>query len=739
MFRSLLTALVFLCASTVGAQTLLGGMSGFPHGIPDFCEQDPTATLVPADEERTLSGTVSCLGIHGAVTIAGALTADIILVYEDGALTLADGAVVTIAGQPIDTALDPEQFGTGLLVLGRWRAHGQAKDPFLRLATEPQAGDTVLVLEQPPVGWRVGDRIAIPDSRHLANNEIGGTPNKYVPQWEERTIADVTGEAIALNAPLTYTHPGARNAVGTLEFLPHVANLSRSITIRSANPNGTRGHVLVAHMADVDVSWVRFENLGRTTVEPLDSTTYSGSGTVTHVGTNQIGRYPLHFHHTFGPMDLPTGTPQFKAVGLVVEGSPKWGITVHNSHHGLIQDCVAYNVNGAGFNTEDGNESFNVFDHNFSLRGYGIGGRDALGREGVGFFFRGPHNYVRNNVSSDWLSGGKLPFDPQVGDSAYGFLYYTTYLGKVRIPKGPGLDTTNDANVTIRDGNNLPLLQFENNEVYGASESGVSYWWLGSSGNSPYVDAPEAVFKNTRIWHVYNKGVFHYPSSHVTLDGLVIRGGSNMGACCGVGVHGADYFADRLVIRHADIQNMKTGISFSTNAGTNPAPQLVEDSYLNNLTNLRVQTITTSAYRSDGMRPMAALVTNTVLAQPTYWFTSQTYHPVEMRYVNVADNPSAAVVQVTKLRIVNPGDVYDVYFTQQAPDFIVPQTTYNSDGTIHLWGAPAPGLTNMQAWALYSVAVAGAIAPCQTTRQGVIGFVCPAIATPAVPTNMRVR
>jgi hypothetical protein len=111
-----------------------------------------------------------------------------------------------------------------------------------------------------------------------------------------------------------------------------------------------------------------------------------------------------------------------------------------------------------------------------------------------------------------------------------------------------------------------------------------------------------------------------------------------------------------------------------------------------------------------------------------------------MKYYADPTGTAAAVVQSTTLRVSNPGDVYDVYFAQQAPSFVVPATVLNSDGTVHLWGAPAPGLTNVQAWALYGVAVAGAITPCQTSRPGIIGFVCPVTtALSAAPPEVRVR
>ncbi len=203
---------------------------------------------------------------------------------------------------------------------------------------------------------------------------------------------------------------GARDFNGVLEFLPHVGNLTRNVIVRSASPSGTRGHVIFTHMADVDIRYALYKDLGRTTYLPLDAV------------TNHIGRYPMHVHHLSGPLPTPANGFQFTLLGNAVDGGSavtqfKWGIAVHGSHYGLIQDNVVYNFNGAAIATEDGSESFNVFDHNFALRGMGqpndvLGeARMALGTEAVGFWFRGPNNYVRNNVAANFqnpVDGSRL-------------------------------------------------------------------------------------------------------------------------------------------------------------------------------------------------------------------------------------------------------------------------------------------------------------------------------------------
>ena len=53
-----------------------------------------------------------------------------------------------------------------------------------------------------------------------------------------------------------------------MRFLPHVGNLGRSIVVRSANPAGVRGHTIFIHRATVNLRYVLFKDLGRTTIAP---------------------------------------------------------------------------------------------------------------------------------------------------------------------------------------------------------------------------------------------------------------------------------------------------------------------------------------------------------------------------------------------------------------------------------------------------------------------------------------
>lgn len=383
-----------------------------------------------------------------------------LMIMPDGRLTIGTelepvvvghtAEIVFRADTPLDTGtvaapgLDPAQYGRGLLAFGTLRVHGRALPrTFLRLAREPLAGDAALLLEEHPVGWSPGDLLILPDTRQIPfrKNET------FTSEAEELVVASVDGATVHLDRPLTHDHRGPRDAFGAVgpietSLLPHVGNLTRNVRFRSedASENPRRGHVMAFHRADVDIRYASFVDLGRTTTDALDSTTFDGGGAVTRIGTNQIGRYTLHMHHVWGP-ENPTDTGyQLRVIGNALHGMNKWGLTVHDTHYGLFRDNVFYDGQGSAVATEDGNESYNVFERNFVvhtragetrviLSSVGRGGvfnnRALFGTTRDAFWFSGQFNYVRDNVAAN------------VPDFAYNYNGY--YLSNtMRVPRFRG-------------------------------------------------------------------------------------------------------------------------------------------------------------------------------------------------------------------------------------------------------------------------------------------------------------
>jgi hypothetical protein len=759
-----------LLGARADAQHLLHGASGLDRGIPDLCVNPtvvstrsgawsdpgtwkPARTPQPGDRVQVAANTrvtydvigtapLRCVGVDGALGFKPDADTELIvgdlLVRQSGVLEIgtedapiAAGrrATVVIADRPIDAERDPEQFGTGLIVLGRVRMHGAPKArSFLRTTGELRAGQTSMPVETGSMGWEQGDRLIIPDSRYLGSSQRAGGFDAI----EVVTLAQVSGDRLSVSAPLRHAHPGARNADGKLEFFPHIGNLTRNVVIRSQNPAGTRGHTLFASRADVDIRYASFQHLGRTTLKPLHLTRFNGSRAV-EFGRNQIGRYAVHFHHLFGPRMTPANGYQYTFVGNTIEDASKWGITIHNTHYGLVTDNVLFGTRGAGIMTEDGSESFNVIERNFVVKvegdgNRGDGGADSippdLGREGSGIWLRGPNNYVRENVVAN--------------ATMYGYMLYFGEL-KTRMPAKKGDDPTDDSKplVFVDTG----VLQFAHNEAY-AGGHGLSAWYVYSRRPS--------VLLGQRVWHVWSTGYEGYPTANLVLDGWVIRGDPTAPSDPNdwtIGVTYGDYYSKDTLLVRADIQNMRVGIRAAlvpgdpwAGPGASAGISRIEDSLFRNWQDVSIST----PYFTGGgpqLSPRTTVIRNSKFVPPPGGWRSDedprgaivmTFRPGGETNVPLADR-----VLVYDFNQV-PGDNFELFYLEQAPEFVVPRTS----GTL---GALQPGVTNRTNWERHRAAIAGQVAPCSTRRPDVIGFVCPSTTldpkaqTPSRPAGERGR
>lgn len=596
-------------------------------------------------------------------------------------------ARVVFADQAIDTSMDPSQYGTGLVDLGTVKMVGSDKADHPTLASEAHAGASTIILATPATGWLPGDRIVFPDTRQLTFDQW----QSYSPQWESATVASVAsdGRTVTLTAPLQFDHLGARDMSGVLRFLPQVMNLSRNITLTSANPAGTRAHTMFTGNAKVDIENVDFLNLGRTTDSNIDSTTFNSDGTVAHLGTNQIGRYPLHVHHDSNTTFTLTGNAIDEGDGT---NNAKWGITVHGSNGGLIQSNDVYNVQGSGIVTEDGTETNNTFDSNMVVRVSGDGGRadGAVATQGYGFWFSGPSNIVTNNIVAD--------IHPS-GDSNGGIAYELFFLNGQ---------------------NNKPINVFDGNTAYGATNMGMEVWYLGNIGSTIQDTAP-SVIHNTNFWHINSQGLKGYPVNNLTIDGFTFI--DDLATSDGFGTSGiyyGDYLANNLTITNADIEGATLGIVPTTDA--KGSPQIISHSYFANRTDIKMVTQWTSGASGLGIGPRRVDLIDDVF--DTAKIAGST--AIQMLY---GAGGSENLVQLDQLFVTDyngvVGDNFEVFYNEQAADFIVPQTIYAGNPPyVEQNGSPVAGLTNAQNWAQYGIAIAGAVAPSTArTRTGIIGLV----------------
>ena len=458
-------------------------------------------------------------------------------------------AKLTIRNVAIDNVADPGQWGNGLVVLGKIRVHGAVKDVAEnRLTVQPQVGQNTLTFAHNVTGWRAGDKLFVPGTKQLTDYEYN---TGVATGWESMTIASVSGNVVTLTAALTVNHLGATNSVGVVEFMPVVQNLTRNAVIKSESATGTRGHALFAGRADVDIRYATFGGLGRS-----------------QIGEQSNFRVPVHFYHLIGPSTPQANGYQYTFIGNAItcplDPMPfKWGMLINNSHFGLIQNNDLNNWAGAGIVTLTGAETQNVLDGNRVMRITGTGERvDDTGEAGVGYWLRGPDNYVRNNIAAN-IKGGIY---------SYGFnASHGRFLGTVTLPTFQGADSSQAGQSVSVNMNFRPFREFRNNEVF-ATQNGMTIWWLGIEYETP-ADV-ESQLKDFKVWNVYNWGMFLYESNRLTIDGF--RYLSTETSMQRTAITFTDYLTRRVVVQNSSIENGSLRLPLHADLrGTSAADQTV--------------------------------------------------------------------------------------------------------------------------------------------------------------------
>lgn len=576
-----------------------------------------------------------------------------IVVFAGGVLTIGDvvqpvgddyTAQVSLRDLPFENN-DPKQHLRGIVVVdGAFSMHGRAlSETFVRIATEPRQGDMTIHLTTSALaaGWRVGDEVVLPKSSQCP---IATTQGTCPDETEDHTIAAIAADGLSLTLaePLHFDHPGARDNQGQLDFLPHLLNKSRNVIIRSENPNGVRGHILLHGRSVVDLRYARLQDLGRTDIRNLGD-------------ENQKGRYPLHAHHLIGPVTTPTNGYQYTLVGNVIDfGSEnrvqnrKWGISLHNSHFGLVAQNIVDYASGAGFVTEDGTETGNHILRNFVVRV--IGGNNEpredrdpsdntkLGRAGVAYWFNGGgSNQIVENIAAAVAEC----------TSCYGFKIDNVYNGDLMLPAGRGADPQHGGGV-LTSSYTIGLTDFVRNEAY-AVPNGLTIWWVCTDYETP-IDSCSSTVQEFRVWHNHRWGYFAYETNQMTLDRFTQRGDASLLTNpyeSLIGLYLVDYFQRRTVIRNADIQGAATAIEAPVHrdvrgsAGPEVGITVVEDSLLIAGTGIYITSPSTTN-GSDDLAPQTTIIRNV-----------QFDHPATRPGVNIAitgDGASSATSNNQELR-----------------------------------------------------------------------------------------
>jgi hypothetical protein len=288
------------------------------------------------------------------------------------------------------------------------------------------------------------------------------------------------------------------------------------------------------------------------------------------------------------------------------------------------------------------------------------------GADGSAFWFRGPNNYVRNNVAAN------------ASESA--FALPVTSLGMVRTPKFKGADTSNASESVQLDTAKASVLEFANNEAYGAIQNGLAWAWSGT-------------VTNFTVWHASRFGLTATPTESLVVDKLTARGDPTVLASADenpVGVWVANYASKRVVIGNVNVQGARIGVSSpffynQTADATRTGSLTVENSYFRTYIGVSVAT----AYADEGNGAPAskqATVRNSVFEPLNVPAVSQ--FPPEAISMNYGMKPGDAEAR-------GPLQVYD-YNKQSGNNFNV----------------------------YYSLGAPETVAPCHDTMPGIGGWVC---------------
>ncbi len=454
---------------------------------------------------------------------------------------------------------DAPLISRGLLLHGSHEIVGADKTDYAALIGDALAGATSVTLAQPPVGWEIGDTLVLGGTFFDPN---GSNADNSRFHDEVLTITGINGSTISFEntAPgsigLLWDHVrpnGTHFSSGDLAL--YVANLTRNITFRSeldpASPDTPgpdtvsdrrRGHHMVMHTSESITRNAGFYEFGRLNKnEFIDDSGINVDGTA-GAGMNVRGRYAFH-HHRNLPQDYvpinPLTCEPAVVDGCVVWGSPGWGF-VHHDSHCVFENNVAFDVLGASFVQEAGNE-IGRWENNIAIKCTGDNDPDMTVEPfGAGFTrvtrfdfgFNGEAYWIQgagqveliNNIAISAAGGGVSLFSDVDGNDNRD----RGWVPREHLPAEIQHIVTNDAGLIA--GNRVPANTFTGMEVYN-SDFGLITWnhmrnqgsWIGFTcpcdGN---VHREYALIDNFSFWNIYGRGVHLQYSSQIEFrNGLI--------------------------------------------------------------------------------------------------------------------------------------------------------------------------------------------------------------------------
>jgi hypothetical protein len=588
---------------------------------------------------------------------------------------------------PIDTRWDPLLLSRGLISHGAVSLVGAPITPFLALSMPLRKGDTLLHLTQRPTNWKKGDFLIVSGTR------IGKD------QDEVRKILDIAGTVVTI-APLSHDH-----TMPYADLSVYVANVTRNVRLESQNTLdiGRRGHAMFMHSDSIVLLHCGFYDLGRTDKrKPIDDP-HSNDETklLAGTGTNPRGRYAVHFHRT----GIDAQKPPILVYGCAVVNSPGWGYVNHSSDVNF-ENNVAYNVTGAAFVTEAGDE-IGTFRHNIAIHSDGSGEEEDsrhklqdFGHEGDGFWFQGGGVTVEENIAA--------------GQAANGFIFFTQGL----IQEGLGQTrflTANLPDPSWADGSEtvsvqtVPIRSFKRNIAYACEEGFKTRFHMGAKDGGPRF-AGQSILEDSTAWNIRLGARARY-SQQVTFRNLRLIGSGDKNSLCGIlgqneGIHSIRY-------ENLHIEGFPTGIDVRESGD-----HTILGGYFNNIRNI----VSPTAMERGRDVSIEGEVRFGTLGPEVLQGQKQIDIYLEAQFKPMLEGSAGyrdPNILFVPNRILYKGK--QLYFLEQATDYIplrieVAPVDAKRNGTAR-GSVPDDllGKTNQELWSQYGLAIGGTLTPANTT------------------------
>lgn len=208
----------------------------------------------------------------------------------------------------------PSDVGLWVMERGRLRLQGAPKLPWTRAVGPVEPGVSSIDLQDDPVGWAVGDTVAITPTVSPAKGHHAA--------YDEATLTGIAGRTITLSAPVSAHHPSVDVGQGTV-VTAEVLNLTRSVRIEGTA--GGRSHILIHSRRPQRIANVQIQHVGPRKKKGKDTTPV-------------LGRYGLHFHH------CRDGSRGSVVQGVVVRDAGNHAFVPHRSHGISFVDCISHNT-----------------------------------------------------------------------------------------------------------------------------------------------------------------------------------------------------------------------------------------------------------------------------------------------------------------------------------------------------------------------------------------------------------